>query len=145
MLVPDEYAGPVMSGLPGRRGRVVGTGQAGLWRTVVGAEVPELEIGRYAVELRSVSHGTGLSGRSYPRHEPVPPTVADRLCEEERRAGGGGNGGSGGNGQREAPGWRGGPVHARVAKTRQCPDADGMTRLRWGDQALGVRGTRAGQ
>ena len=55
----DEYVGPVMSDLSGRRGRVVGTEQAGGGRTLVRAEVPEIEIGRYAVDLRSLSHGTG--------------------------------------------------------------------------------------
>ncbi|MFJ9029906.1 elongation factor G-like protein EF-G2 [Streptomyces sp. NPDC102274] len=83
VLVPDEYVGPVMSDLSGRRGRVVGTEQAGPGRTLVKAEVPELEIGRYAVDLRSVSHGTGRFSRSYARHEPMPPAVADRLREKE--------------------------------------------------------------
>ncbi|MFF1961285.1 elongation factor G-like protein EF-G2 [Streptomyces sp. NPDC058220] len=83
VLVPDEYVGPVMSDLSGRRGRVVGTEQAGPGRTLVRAEVPELEIGRYAVDLRSVSHGTGRFSRSYARHEAMPPGLADRLREQE--------------------------------------------------------------
>ncbi|MGW6740217.1 elongation factor G-like protein EF-G2 [Streptomyces sp. NPDC055025] len=83
VLVPDEYVGPVMSDLSGRRGRVVGTEQAGPGRTLVMAEVPELEIGRYAVDLRSVTHGAGRFSRSYARHEPMPPAVADRLREQE--------------------------------------------------------------
>ncbi|MFF3754306.1 elongation factor G-like protein EF-G2 [Streptomyces sp. NPDC002018] len=83
VLVPDEYVGAVMSDLSGRRGRVVGTEQAGAGRTLVRAEVPEVEIGRYAVDLRSVTHGTGRFSRAYARHEPVPPAVADRLREQE--------------------------------------------------------------
>ncbi|MCY0952502.1 elongation factor G-like protein EF-G2 [Streptomyces sp. H27-S2] len=81
VVVPDEYVGPVMSDLAGRRGRVVGTEQAGPGRTRVRAEVPEIEIGRYAVELRSVSHGTGGFARSYVRHEPVPSHIADKVRE----------------------------------------------------------------
>ncbi|MFJ8001598.1 elongation factor G-like protein EF-G2 [Streptomyces sp. NPDC096310] len=84
VLVPDEYVGPVMSDLSGRRGRVVGTEQAGPGRTLVRAEVPELEIGRYAVDLRSLSHGAGRFSRAYARHEPMPRAVADRqLAREE--------------------------------------------------------------
>ncbi|MEU5978003.1 elongation factor G-like protein EF-G2 [Streptomyces sp. NPDC047315] len=79
VLVSDEYVGPVMSDLSGRRGRVVGTEQAAGSRTLVRAEVPEIEIGRYAVDLRSISHGTGRFSRSYARHEPMPQQVADRL------------------------------------------------------------------
>ncbi|MEU2118295.1 elongation factor G-like protein EF-G2 [Streptomyces sp. NPDC016459] len=81
VLVPDEYVGPVMSDLSGRRGRVVGTDQAGPGRTVVRAEVPEIEIGRYAIDLRSVSHGTGRFDRAYVRHEPMPPQLAGKLRE----------------------------------------------------------------
>ncbi|PKV84679.1 elongation factor G-like protein EF-G2 [Streptomyces sp. TLI_146] len=82
VLVPDDYVGPVMSDLSGRRGRVVGTEQAGPGRTLVRAEVPEIEIGRYAVDLRSVSHGTGRFDRSYARHEPMPPQLAERIRDQ---------------------------------------------------------------
>ncbi|MGW1551425.1 elongation factor G-like protein EF-G2 [Streptomyces sp. NPDC002346] len=84
VLVPDDYVGPVMSDLSGRRGRVVGTEQSGAGRTLVRAEVPELEIGRYAIDLRSLSHGTGRFDRSYARHEPMPPQLADRLREQQQ-------------------------------------------------------------
>ncbi|MDH6539177.1 elongation factor G-like protein EF-G2 [Streptomyces lavendulae] len=83
--VPDAYVGPVMSDLAGRRGRVVGTEQAGAGRTRVRAEIPEIEIGRYAVELRSVSHGTGRFSRSYARHEPMPPHLADKVREQAEK------------------------------------------------------------
>ncbi|MGW1490877.1 elongation factor G-like protein EF-G2 [Streptomyces sp. NPDC002402] len=82
VLVSDEYVGPVMSDLSGRRGRVVGTEQAGGGRTLVRAEVPEIEIGRYAVDLRSISHGTGQFSRSYARHEAMPPQLADKIREQ---------------------------------------------------------------
>lgn len=82
VLVSDEYVGPVMSDLSGRRGRVVGTEQAGGGRTLVRAEVPEIEIGRYAVDLRSISHGTGQFSRSYARHEAMPPQQAEKHREQ---------------------------------------------------------------
>ncbi|MGO4462034.1 elongation factor G-like protein EF-G2 [Streptomyces sp. M-16] len=83
--VPDAYVGAVMSDLAGRRGRVVGTEQAGPGRTRVRAEIPEIEIGRYAVELRSVSHGTGRFSRAYARHEPMPPHLADKVREQAEK------------------------------------------------------------
>ena len=82
MLVPDEYVGAVMSDLSGRRGRVVGTEPVGTGRTLVRAEVPEIELTRYAVDLRSLSHGTGTFTRTYPRHEPMPAQIAKRIQEE---------------------------------------------------------------
>ncbi|MEW2418616.1 elongation factor G-like protein EF-G2 [Streptomyces sp. NPDC046866] len=82
VLVPDEYVGPVMSDLAGRRGRVIGTEPAGPGRTLIRAENPEIEIGRYAIDLRSVSHGTGTFTRAYARHEPMPPQVAEKVREQ---------------------------------------------------------------
>ncbi|CAL9373434.1 elongation factor G-like protein EF-G2 [Streptomyces atacamensis] len=79
VTVADEYVGTVMSDLSGRRGRVVGTEQIPGGSTLVRAEVPQSEIGRYAVDLRSLSHGTGRFSRSYLRHEPVPRQVAERI------------------------------------------------------------------
>ncbi|MDF6022226.1 elongation factor G-like protein EF-G2 [Streptomyces sp. JH34] len=81
VLVPDDYVGAVMSDLAGRRGRVVGTEQESGERTLVRAEVPEIEIGRYTVDLRSMTHGTGRFDRAYARHEPMPPQLADRIRE----------------------------------------------------------------
>ncbi|SER16545.1 elongation factor G [Streptomyces sp. yr375] len=82
VLVGDDYVGAVMSDLSGRRGRVLGTEQTDGGRTLVRAEVPEIEIGRYAVDLRSVSHGTARFERAYARHEPMPPQVAERLRQQ---------------------------------------------------------------
>ncbi|MFF8311946.1 elongation factor G-like protein EF-G2 [Streptomyces lydicus] len=82
VMVPDDFVGPVMSDLSGRRGRVVGTEQSGAGRTVVRAEVPEIEIGRYAIDLRSLSHGSGRFSRVYLRHEPMPPQLAGKFREE---------------------------------------------------------------
>ncbi|MEU0044783.1 elongation factor G-like protein EF-G2 [Streptomyces werraensis] len=86
VLVGDDYVGTVMSDLSGRRGRVLGTEQSPGGRTLIRAEVPEIEIGRYAVDLRSLSHGTARFSRRYVRHEPMPPQVAERVKEEARAA-----------------------------------------------------------
>ena len=79
VLVGDEYVGAVMSDLSGRRGRVVGTEQASGGRTLVRAEVPEIEIGRYAIDLRSLSHGIARFNRRYARHEPMPTQIAEKV------------------------------------------------------------------
>jgi len=81
VLVADEYVGAVMSDLSGRRGRVSGTEPVGAGRTLVKAEVPETEVVRYAIDLRSISHGTGTFSRRYLRHEPMPPHIASKVQE----------------------------------------------------------------
>lgn len=82
VLVPDDYVGPVMSDLSGRRGRVVGTEQSPGGRTLVRAEVPETEIGRYALDLRSLTHGTGRFDRTHARFEAMPQQLAEKVRTE---------------------------------------------------------------
>jgi elongation factor G len=84
VLVPDDYVGAVMSDLSGRRGRVIGTEPVGVGRTLVKAEIPELEITRYAIDLRSVSHGTGSFTRCYLRHEPLPSHLASKVAADSK-------------------------------------------------------------
>jgi elongation factor G len=79
VLVPDDYVGAVMSDLSSRRGRVLGTEPVPGGRTLVKAEIPELEITRYAIDLRSMSQGTGSFTRSYLRYEPLPSHLSDKL------------------------------------------------------------------
>ncbi|WP_280260757.1 elongation factor G-like protein EF-G2 [Nocardia abscessus] len=86
VLVSDEYVGPVLSDLSSRRGRVLGTEPHGTGRTRIHAEVPELELSRYAIDLRSISHGTGDFTRSYARHDPMPNQVAASVRGEKARA-----------------------------------------------------------
>jgi elongation factor G len=82
VLVSDEYVGAIMGDLSTRRGRVTGTEPVGTGRTMVKAEVPQVEITRYAVDLRSLSHGTGTFSRAYIRHEPMPSHIAAKLQSE---------------------------------------------------------------
>ncbi len=79
IVVPDEMVGAVMSDLSGRRGRVLGTDTAGDSCTGIDAEIPEIELTRYPIELRSLSHGSGWFTRSFARYEPMPETVAARV------------------------------------------------------------------
>ncbi|WP_433500878.1 elongation factor G-like protein EF-G2 [Sphaerimonospora sp. CA-214678] len=86
VLVADEFVGAVMSDLSSRRGRVLGTEPVGGasdgagGRTLVRAEVPQLEITRYAIDLRSMSHGTGSFTRTFLRYEPLPAHLAEKVA-----------------------------------------------------------------
>lgn len=79
VLVPDDLVGAVMGDLSGRRGRVLGTDTAGNERTVVRAEVPQVELTRYAIDLRSLGHGAASFTRSFARYEPMPESAAARV------------------------------------------------------------------
>jgi len=81
---PDTHVGAVLSDLSGRRGRVTGTepdtsAPTGMERTVVHAEVPDAELTRYAITLRSLTAGTGRFARRFARYEVVPANAAAAL------------------------------------------------------------------
>jgi len=81
--VPDEYVGAVMSDLSGRRGRPMGSeSDESPGYSLVRAEVPAIELVRYAVELRALSSGAGTFSRTYARHEPMPAHLADGVRKE---------------------------------------------------------------
>ncbi|TAM90038.1 MAG: elongation factor G-like protein EF-G2, partial [Jatrophihabitans sp.] len=84
VTVPDAHVGAVMSDLSGRRGRVTGTepdpsAPVGMERTTVHCEVPEAELVRYAITLRSLTAGTGRFTRAFARLDLVPAQVAETL------------------------------------------------------------------
>ncbi len=79
VLVPDELVGAVLSDMSGRRGRVQGTDNLGDGRTEVRAEVPQVELIRYAIDLRSLSHGAATFSRTFARYEPMPESAAARV------------------------------------------------------------------
>lgn len=81
VTVPVDAQGDVMGDLASRRGRIEGSEPGDDGEQVITAAVPEAELRRYAVELRSLTGGRGrfhLEPRSY---EPVP----EHLVEAARR------------------------------------------------------------
>jgi elongation factor G len=80
--VDDEYVGAIMGDLSSRRGRVTGTNSVGTGRTEITAEVPAIELTRYATDLRSLAHGTGTFTRSYLRHSPMPQHLVEKILAD---------------------------------------------------------------
>lgn len=83
ITVSDDHIGAILSDLSGRRGRVTGTeplesNRPGN-RSVVHAEIPQLELLHYAATLRSLTGGAGSFTRSYLRHDPAPASVAKQV------------------------------------------------------------------
>ncbi len=80
VVVADALVGTVMGDLSARRGKVLGSesaAQPGM--VVVRAQVPQLELRRYAAELRSLSHGSASFTRTFAGYERVPDQVASKL------------------------------------------------------------------
>lgn len=81
VTVPDDHLGAVMTDVSGRRGRILGSDQAGQEGfTVVKAEVPQVELTRYAVELRSLTQGAGSFEREMIGYELMPTHLVAELA-----------------------------------------------------------------
>jgi elongation factor G len=76
VVVPSEHVGAVMSDLSARRGRLLGTEEAGPERTAIRAAAPQVELVRYAIDLRSLTHGAGTFTREFAEYEPMPEDLA---------------------------------------------------------------------
>jgi elongation factor G len=70
--VPDRFMGDVMSDVTGRRGKILGTDQIGNGRTEVRANIPQLELLRYALDLRSMTQGRGSFVMRFSHPEEMP-------------------------------------------------------------------------
>ncbi|MDI3316722.1 MAG: elongation factor G [Bacillota bacterium] len=87
VVVPEEYLGDVLGDLNRRRGRVLGMERDGEHQ-VVRAEVPETEMLRYAVDLRSMTRGWGRFRQRFVRYEEMPSHIAQQVIERSRQLSG---------------------------------------------------------
>lgn len=84
ITVPDHYAGDVMGDMSSRRGRVNGMeGDAG--KQVIKASVPYAEVVQYALQLRSLTHGTGTFTLEIGEYAEVPRDMAAKIIEQAKK------------------------------------------------------------
>ena len=81
VTVPASLQGDVLGDLNGRRGRVQGTEHRD-GASVVQALVPTAELGRYAIDLRSITGGRGRFTVTHDHYDTVPPPIAEKLRRE---------------------------------------------------------------
>ena len=86
VIVPAELQGDVMGDLNARRGRVQGTDSLGGGEQLVSAFVPTAELGRYAVDLRSLTGGAGRFSAGHDHYEPLPTHLYDKVTAATDRA-----------------------------------------------------------
>ncbi|MEX0833161.1 MAG: elongation factor G [Actinomycetota bacterium] len=86
VVVPDSQAGDVMGDLNSKRGKILGMEPSGAGKQRVKAMVPQSEVARYAIELRSMTGGRGMFGMKFSHYEPVPQHLAEKTIEGARKA-----------------------------------------------------------
>jgi len=80
----DEYVGALMSDVTTRRGRIGSTAPLPGGQTEIIAQIPQLELTRYSIELRSLTHGTAMFSRNFHDYELMPRSVAQRIQDQAK-------------------------------------------------------------
>jgi len=81
VTVAEEYMGAVMTDMSGRRGQLLGTDTAGR-KVIIRGLVPQLELARYAIDLRGLAHGTGSFSRTFHGYELLPGNLVDEFTKK---------------------------------------------------------------
>jgi elongation factor G len=85
VLIPEGMLGDVMSDLTGKRGRIIGTESAGAGKTRLKATVPQAEMLRYAIDLRSITRGRGSFSMKVSHYEEVPAHIAQTIIANHKK------------------------------------------------------------
>ena len=85
ITVPERFLGDIMSDINGRRGKIAGTEPDDGTQTVR-AQVPESELLRFALDLRSITQGRGTFQKRFSHYEEMPQNLSRPLIEAFQKA-----------------------------------------------------------
>ena len=81
VYVEDQYLGDVLSDLSSRRGRVLGQEPIGGGIQLIKAQVPQSELLRYSIDLRSITSGTASFEMEFSHYNPITGKVAEDVIK----------------------------------------------------------------
>jgi len=79
--VPEKNLGDIMSDVNGRRGKIMGTEPDDGYQ-LVRANVPESEMLRFALDLRSITQGRGSFQKKFSHYDEMPAHLAKTIIDE---------------------------------------------------------------
>lgn len=82
--IKDNYVGDIMSDLNKRRGRILGMDQSETGYQTITAEVPEVEVTKYVIDLKAMTQGSGVFSREFLRYDEVPNHLIDKVIETSK-------------------------------------------------------------
>ncbi|HOP79827.1 MAG TPA: elongation factor G, partial [Armatimonadota bacterium] len=86
IIVPEEYMGDVISDMNTKRGRIQGMEPIGGGKQRIKATVPQSEMMRYAIDLRSIARGRGTFKAEFSHYEEVPAHITQQIVEQAKKA-----------------------------------------------------------
>jgi elongation factor G len=79
VVVPDAYTGDIMGDLNSKRAKIQGMEGAGAGKQRVKALVPQAEVARYSIDLRSMTGGRAAFSMTFSHYEEVPSHLSDKV------------------------------------------------------------------
>jgi elongation factor G len=85
VYVEDQYFGDVLSDLSSRRGKVLGQESIGGGIQVIRAQVPQAELLRYSIDLKSITSGTASFEMEFSHYNPIAGKIAEDVAAAAKR------------------------------------------------------------
>lgn len=85
VTVPKEFMGDIMGDLNKKRGRILGMDESSGHNQMVKALVPQAELAKYAIELRSMTQGRADFEMEFDHFEEVPAMQAEPIIAEFKK------------------------------------------------------------
>ncbi len=81
IYVESKYLGDIMSDISTKRGRILGQSPLGGGIEEIRAQAPQAELIRYAIDLRSMTSGTGSFETSFDHYDPISGKIAEDVIK----------------------------------------------------------------
>lgn len=85
ITIPEIYLGDVMGDMNKRRGRILGMEHNSYGEHILNVEVPEVEVLKYALDLRAMTQGKGEFSFEFLRYEEVPEVLAEKIILNRKK------------------------------------------------------------
>jgi elongation factor G len=83
VTIPEEFTGDIISDLNTKRARVQGMNPGG-GINVIEAQVPQAEVLRYAIDLKSITQGRGNYTIEFSHYEEVPAHISQKVITDQQ-------------------------------------------------------------
>jgi len=85
VIVPKEYMGDIIGDLNSKRGKIMGMEESSTGKQVIKAKVPQAEIFKYAIDLRSITQGRGTFSVKFSHYEEVPANITQEIIAQAKK------------------------------------------------------------
>lgn len=84
IMAPDEYIGDIMGDMNKRRGKILGMEPKDYSEQLLIVDVPESEILKYAIDLKSLTQGKGRFEYGFLRYDELQENLAKKIIESKK-------------------------------------------------------------